>query len=250
MLALATMLVGSIVFFCAGADVSSQFQPSSTQEWVRLQASWQSQQPVAYYVLANDLINEISTNTVLEEVNGKTAKLLEHVLSKGIAPKEGVIVEDLDAVEKLSLLLMSALDASSEEERRTNAVLLATCLRSIKEAHVEGYEPKKVYMNIFPPYTSPGYGLPVMAGMNPDVITNSVMKAKYKEAMRRNSKNNDENTRQEMIENLQRPLRRRLIIYMELSVMKGSLTPDIIKTCAEVAGVSEAEIRNGSANYW
>lgn len=249
-LVIAAILAGGIAPFCAGKDTPSQSQLGSTQKWERLEASWQNQRPVAYYALANELINEIRTNAVPDDVNGNVASLLGHVLSKGVGPKEGVVREDLAVIERLAQLLISVEDTATTEERRTNVVLLATCLKCVKKAHVEGYEPKKVYMNISPPYIPSGYDKPVMAGMNPEAITDPVMKAKYADLLLKNARNNDENVRQMELEVLQRPLRRLLIHYMEVSAMKRSLAPDLIKIGAEAAGVSEDEIRDGSAYRW
>ena len=233
----------------AGEDAPPQSSFTSSQEMRRLEANWQTQQPVAYYALVNDSINEMSTNVVPEDVNGKAASLLGHVLSKGVGSKEGVVREDLAVIERLAQLLISVEDTATSEERRTNMVLLATCLKCVKKAHVEGYKPKKVYMNISPPYISSGYNKPVMAGMDPEAIIDPEMKAQYLNALRENARNGDENVRQMELEVLQRPLRRILVFYMEISAMKRSSALEDMKTRLESAGFSDEEIQREAAKW-
>ena len=128
-------------------------------------------------------------------------------------------------------------------------VLLATCLKCVKKAHVEGYEPKKVYMNVSPPYVPSGYDKPVMAGMNPEAITDPEMKARYLNALQENTRNEHENVRQMELEVLQKPLRRLLVLYMEISAMKGSLEPEDMKTCLESTGFYDEEIQRESVKW-
>ena len=248
-LVIAAIMAEGIAPFCAGKDAPSQFRFGSTQKLDQLEASWQNQRPVAYYALANERINEISTNVVPDAVNGQVASLLGHVLSKGVGPKEGVVREDLAVIERLAQLLISVENTATDEERRTNMVLLATCLKCVKKAHVEGCEPKKVYMNVSPPYVPSGYDKPVMAGMNPEAITDPEMKARYLSALQENARNEHENVRQMELEVLQKPLRRLLVLYMEISAMKGSLAPEDMKTCLESTGFSDEEIQRESVKW-
>lgn len=88
-----------------------------------------------------------------------------------------------------------------------------------------------------------------MAGMDPEAITDPEMKAQYLNALRENARNGDENVRQMELEVLQRPLRRILVFYMEISAMKRSSALEDMKTRLESAGFSDEEIQREAAKW-
>lgn len=161
-------------------------------------------------------------------------RLFKSLLTRGAKlPRTGT--DDLFTMQKLASYLLSNTNASAEE-RRATVPLLCAYLGEIRNETVPNYKPKRVTENVAPPP-----GVPGVTGMAPDAISDPVVRAKYKEAIRKNQENSLMNTRQAVLRRMNVEMSAPIVDYM-IAVFKAPDTPQtLVNECVKNARLTDAE---------
>ncbi len=185
----------------------------------KLEDLWCKGHAEQFYLEAVSFANDIAALSGQQDASGLSARLLNSLLSKNIKGKEiEVGVTDLNVQELLAKLVITNQDVSIEQ-RRANALILSEYLGLIRTEIIANFRPLWVSANVAPPRNA---GQFVMAGMNPDAITDPVVRAEYVEAKKQNRRYGMINTRQRELSRLETRISKLVIDYIADTVYVDS----------------------------
>lgn len=229
----------AVVIFIKGVDLCFGAGQESTvmfdQEVSQLETTWRTVSPREYYAQTESIMKNIMTNAAAANLNNVAANLLANILSKEVDVKD-VKTEDLSAMRKAALFLITSGKGVSCEKHRVNVRLLSVFLGKIRKERVKAYKPKPVVANVPSPT-----GFPGMAGMSPDAIKDPVAKSKYEEAIKENQKNNVFNARQAALAEIDTELCAPIVSYMIETFRASDLAPALLRQCMDDAVLTDSE---------
>jgi len=205
----------------------------------RLEHLWKAGSTDEYYLEAAKLANGILSDPAMPHKNEVAAQLLESLLSKTESPLKATN-DDLFAMHKVARYLLSSGDGFGKD-RRANARLLCRFLGEIRKEIVPNYIDKPVFENVAPPLATPR----AAAGMDPEAIADPVLRAQYKEDIRRNRQNALMNTRQFVLRYMDLAMGPRITAYLA-AAFRGEETQspfldDLIR-CARLSDEEKTDL--------
>ncbi len=216
---------------CLGKDQETGI---GTQQVLHLEQLWKAGRKNQYYQEAAKMANDILAGSATAKNNEAAVQLLESLLAKAAISSKAT-VEDLFGMQKVSSYLVSNANLSTDD-RRANAPLLCKYLGEIRNEIVPNYQPQRVTENVAPPP-----GIAGVAGMDPDAIADPVAREKYKEAIRKNREANLMNTRQWVLEGIQRKMSAPIVAYVIEALGTPGTPPALINECIKNARLTDAE---------
>ena len=200
---------------CFGADKGTAAASSGE---CRKSRTFGRRHPRKYYAEAAKIADEITSVhgaenrvVVAPPVTGEkiavARRLLESLLSRTARPPE-IRADDLFIMHLLAGYVVCDI-ALPPDERRRNAQVLCMFLGEVRKERVPNFKWRIVTMNVAPPL-----GVAGPFGMDPKAIDDPVARAKYEEAIRENQRNAIWNMRQQKLQEIDRYLRKPIIVYV------------------------------------
>ena len=203
------MMLVALVMQCSGIIMC--FGVEFDKRLATLEDLWGKGRVNQFYLEAESLANDIAALGGQQDASGLSARLLKSLLSKNIKGKElEVGVKDLNVQELLAKQVITNQDVSIEQ-RRANTLILSEYLGLIRTESIANFRPLWVSANVSPPRNA---GQFVMSGMNPEAITDPVVRAKYVEAKKQNRRYEMINTRQRELSRQETRISKLIIDYI------------------------------------
>lgn len=206
---------------------------------IQLEEIWKAGKTNEYFLQARNIAKDIKAHSTTNNLSDIAARLFDNLISKevnlGDAGLDGV--GDLFAMDDLAWCLIPN-DKASIETRRINTLLLCRYLGKIRKEIIPNFEPKRVVSNVAPPH-----GIPcAMAGMDPKVITNPVLRAQYEASIRENQENGLMNVRQQELRSMgDKVTSTRVIDCIIETFDAGDISSPFFIECINSAGLNDKE---------
>lgn len=226
-----------------GASSEVANMPDPLNAVMQLELQWKAgvgRQEYEYYVGARRIADGLVGHDD-PAANAAGMQLLRNVLAKrseSLSRTDAdfdVGAADILAVETIARFLLEH-DNVSDEQQLGKVPLFANALGKVRREIVPNYVPKRVLENVAPPP-----GVPGMAGMDPEAISDPVAREKYRAAIRENELNNLMNKRQQELHEVEAELAIPIVEYLSRVAAADSTGTKVIRQAIVDARLTDAE---------
>jgi hypothetical protein len=235
-------LIGSICC-CLGADYTATIGEFSNKT-CRFEATWKmddtndfcAQLSVIEQAYDAILMSAHKERAEDANLNPIAVKLLSTLADKPVSCIIELGSTDIRVMGKMADHLLPD-PGVSFTQRQQNVMAFSKYLGRIRSEYIPNYKHRRSEANIMPPE---GVGA-TSSGMDPETITNAILRVQYEATIWTNSFNGAMNARQQELAILSRCHSRRIIDYMTCFFATGQATTEFIQECMQQARLAEKE---------
>jgi hypothetical protein len=215
-------------------DCTQIMQDKKINEISQIEELWKKGNILEYYAKVKDIILDLTGKDSSCNQNVTIDKLFDNLISKEVSANE-VGNEDLFVVERIASYLMS-FEKVTQADRLVNIKLLCRYCGKIRKEILENNRPKRVVANV--PLPS---GVSGEAGMWPEAIKDSIVREKYKAAIRDNQENNLINKRLAKLKSMDSEMRKPFIAYLIKNFHAQDISSTFFSNCIKDARLDDWE---------